>query len=213
MLINNLCLVGGSMFFNYNPKTFYSQYRNYFGNIKHQRTVDNLNQLLEGIQKHQKELNQDCLLEQIAYILATIHHESYDWRHNVYYALLKEYRASNRNPRIKRLQDRYWGSGYYGRGLIQITWKTNYQKAQKLTGQPLVDNPDILLEDYDINVLLAIKGMVNGMYTGKKLNDYINSARTDFYHARRIINGLDKAGQIEKYAKNFLKILQKSQDM
>ena len=45
--------------------------------------------------------------------------------------------------------------------------------------------------------------MFRGLFTGKKLADYMNDKETDYYNARRIINGLDKAELIAGYAKEF----------
>jgi hypothetical protein len=46
-------------------------------------------------------------------------------------------------------------------------------------------------------------GMRNGIFTGKKLNTYINGTTCDYINARRIINGTDKASLIKGYAVNF----------
>ena len=43
-----------------------------------------------------------------------------------YFKTAKEYRAT-KPGRAKTLQDKYWGTGYYGRGLIQLTHKSNYE--------------------------------------------------------------------------------------
>jgi hypothetical protein len=45
--------------------------------------------------------------------------------------------------------------------------------------------------------------MTKGLFTGKKLNDYINNTKTDYVNARKIINGLDRANLIASYAKVF----------
>ena len=38
------------------------------------------------------------------------------------------------------------GFAFRGRGLVQITGRSNYELVQELTGLPVVDNPDLLLE-------------------------------------------------------------------
>jgi hypothetical protein len=45
--------------------------------------------------------------------------------------------------------------------------------------------------------------MAHGIYTGKKLSDYINADKCDFLNARRIVNGTDKAELIMGYAQRF----------
>lgn len=53
-------------------------------------------------------------------------------------------------------------------------------------------------------------GMIKGLFTGKKLSDYLTDTKKDYFNARRIINGLNEAEHIKKYAKDFEKCLQKS---
>ena len=43
-------------------------------------------------------------------------------------------------------------------------------------------------------------GMRKGLFTGKKLGDYIGSSGCDYRNARRIINGVDQAARIAEYA-------------
>jgi len=45
--------------------------------------------------------------------------------------------------------------------------------------------------------------MINGVFTGKSLHHYFNKDKTDWYNARRIINGKDKMHLIGDYAKSF----------
>jgi len=100
------------------------------------------------------------------------------------------------------------GNSYYGRGLVQITWPDNYLRLGKAIGlgNQLYDNPDLAL-NMDIAVKLLFVGSVQGLYTSKKLSDYFNDTKTDWFNARRIINGLDKAADIELYAQKFFKCL------
>jgi len=92
---------------------------------------------------------------------------------------------------------------YYGRGFIQLTWLDNYRKYSKITGVDLVSDPDRALEP-KIALFILWHGFKHGTFTGKKLADYINDQETDFVHARRCINGLDRAEEIAQLAENYL---------
>lgn len=52
----------------------------------------------------------------------------------------------------------------------------------------------------DISLFILIDGMKRGVFTGRKLRDYISPRNIDFYNARRIINGVDEAERIKGYA-------------
>ena len=93
---------------------------------------------------------------------------------------------------------------YFGRGFVQLTWKANYIKAAKLTGLDIVNRPDLLLGNANASAKVLVYGMYYGMFTGRKLVDYINALKVDFIGARRIINGVDKAEQIAEIAGRFL---------
>ena len=55
---------------------------------------------------------------------------------------LTEKRAdSNRQPALWAIQARYWPSGFFGRGFIQLTWKSEYDRMGKALGIDLVSNP------------------------------------------------------------------------
>ena len=49
--------------------------------------------------------------------------------------------------------------------------------------------------------------MKEGWFTGKKLSNYITLQKSDFLNARRIVNGMDKAKEIEALAKQYDKEL------
>ena len=143
------------------------------------------------------------MLEHIAYILATVSHET--------------------NGTFKPVEEAYWLSDiwrskhlyyypYYGRGYVQITHKKNYNKFSKILHYQyyitvdLVKNPDRAMEK-DIAIIILIHGMTSGSFTGKELLDYINDDIIDFINARRIINGKDKAKSIAEKAEEYLRKL------
>ncbi|PZP65762.1 MAG: hypothetical protein DI604_23515 [Delftia acidovorans] len=95
-----------------------------------------------------------------------------------------------------------YGQVYYGRGRIQITWLENYERLQKRFGRAFVRQPDLLL-DSAVDAEVAVIGHLEGIWTGKKLSDYITGSKADYYGARRVVNGTDKAAEIAVYAKSF----------
>lgn len=100
------------------------------------------------------------------------------------------------------------GKSYFGRGLVQITFGDNYKKLGKAIGigNDLYDNPSLAL-DMDIAVKILFKGMVDGLYTSHSLRMHFFEDRTNWFEARRIINGLDKAKLIEGYGMKFFNCL------
>ena len=102
------------------------------------------------------------------------------------------------------------GHVYYGRGLVQITWAENYQKMGKILGIDLYNKPDRALE-LPVAVAIMFEGMTRGTFTGKKLSDYFRGKIEDWRSARRIINRLDRAGEIAGYAREFHTALLKAE--
>ena len=181
-----------------NRDKFFQGYRAAFGSLN-QSQVDGLDFLLD-------KLEQDTFsLKQVAYILATIHHETGVRRNGELQTFqpIKELRERSDSPR-RANQDRYWLTGFYGRGLVQITWKKNYEKFG------IADDTDKAL-DPETAYEIASRGMREGLFTGKKLSDYING-QADYRNARKIINGLDKADEIASKARKYESILSTSQE-
>jgi putative chitinase len=98
---------------------------------------------------------------------------------------------------------------YYGRGYVQLTWRSNYQAMSRLTGADLLNNPDLALQPA-IAGQIAVQGMLRGYFTGKRLKDYFPNpaGQHDPLNARRIINGMDCAAKIASYYTAFLTALQ-----
>ena len=124
-------------------------------------------------------------LRQIAYVLATVWHESR-------FKSIREIRAKP-GTKLRKVQDKYWFTGYFGRGFVQITWLKNYKKFSPLVGVDLVNFPDKCLEA-EISAKITVIGMKFGLFTGVGLSVYFpENGDPRFLSARRIINGTDKA--------------------
>lgn len=122
----------------------------------------------------------------VAYIMATAYHESR-------FKSVKERLAAN-GTQVRAWQDRYWPSGFYGRGLPQLTWERNYKKYSPVVGIDLVKNPDAVLS-HEVGAKILVHGMAyggftaNGLYSQNRLSRYFNESTEDWAGARAIVNG------------------------
>lgn len=168
-----------------------------FGGSMTQQQVDGC--LLIGTSCKQWELAP--LLQQAAYVLATVFHET----------------AQTMQP-----IEEYYGSTlryapWYGRGHVMITWEDNYiRQENKLGGMDYILENDIPYQVHQnkelalhplTSSIICVLGMKDGDFTGKCLDDYINASNVDYRNARRIVNGTDKMDLIAGYAKTFEKAL------
>jgi hypothetical protein len=98
------------------------------------------------------------------------------------------------------------GPRYCGRGYVQLTWKNNYKRAGDECGVDLVANPDKAMEPA-IAAKILRHGMQEGWFTGKSFSSYLpavgRATPQQYFNARYIINGTDKAQQIAAHAKAF----------
>lgn len=131
----------------------------------------------------------------LAYALGTAHHET-----DRTFRGIEEY-GKGKNKDYGQT-DPETGKAYYGRGLVQLTWKYNYKAMGDIIGVNLVKNPEKAL-DIDVASEILLVGMIRGIFTGKKLSDYFNSTSADWLNARRIVNGKDKANLIADYSKQY----------
>lgn len=165
-----------------------------FGGNLSQSQVDGLNVILDEATRRKIANNRT-----LAYILATVFHET---AHTM--QPIREYASGKAYERRKDLGNLKPGDGvrYKGRGYIQITGRFNYTKFTNRYGIDLVGNPDLALQP-SIAVRILYDGMLDGLFTGKKLSDYITPTFANYREARRIVNGLDKADMIAGYAIKF----------
>lgn len=130
---------------------------------------------------------------QIAYMLATAQHETRDF--------------SAPDEDFGRSQARKLGySGgeeFYGRGYVHLTHDYNYRKFDELLGLggELVAHPD-RAKDPELAATILVLGMRDGLFTGRRLDRYINEESHDAYNARRVVNGITRQGWTIKAAED-----------
>jgi len=91
---------------------------------------------------------------------------------------------------------------YPGQGFVMITGRGNYDRMGKRIKLNLIDNPQlVLVPQYAYEIMVV--GMIEGLFTGRKIGKYINTDIIDLLNARRVINGLDRAELIKQYAEKF----------
>ena len=150
----------------------------------------------------------------LAYMLATSYHETAQTMQPI-----EEYGKGRGKPYGQKLRhDRkpytFPDKLYYGRGDVQLTWYENYEAMGKLLGIPLLEQPELALVP-EISAKIMIEGMTRGKsnrgdFTGASLENYFSATKDDPVHARRIINGLDKANLIAGYHDKFLTAIKKA---
>ncbi|HZX79970.1 MAG TPA: peptidoglycan-binding protein [Lysobacter sp.] len=118
---------------------------------------------------------------QIAYMLATAQHETRNFT-----APEEDFGRSQ----ARKLGYR-GGEKYFGRGYVHLTHKDNYEQMDRLLGLngALVRNPS-MATDPEIAARIMVVGMRDGLFTGRKLDSYIDADSHDLYNARRTVNGI-----------------------
>lgn len=178
-------------------KAFFDHIRAEFGPLN-QGQVDGFNHILNALS--------DAPTEEAAYILATAWHETGKTMQPVREAYGKSDEETIRKldfawnaGQLTWVRTPYWREGWFGRGYVQLTHKTNYQKASEKLGADMVQNPSLALDPV-LAAQVLVRGSREGWFTGKKLSDYLPG---DYVNARRVINGTDRAQLIAGYAEVF----------
>ncbi len=175
-----------------NQDFFFAQIRRtMFDSNLRQSQVDGLKGIIDGWEAQYAEADDRWL----AYALATTYHETDQKMRPI-----EEY-GKGRGLAYGK-PDEVTGKTYYGRGFVQLTWKSNYEKMGKRIGVDLVSYPELALEVDNASKILFV-GMIEGLFSGKSLKTYFNPSREDWVGARHIINGVDKAQAIAVYGHHF----------
>lgn len=200
--------------FKFDRRKFFDGYRKYFGPMDSSlvKALDVLLNQIEADERFRAAKDIRTPRRQLAYCLAT-----FKWETAHKMLPIKEYGgAAYFNKRYgpqtrvgKQLGNIRPGDGakYCGRGFVQLTGRNNYFKAGKFVGVDLINTPEKACNP-DIAYRIATEGMIEGWFTGKKLDDYFKDGQLPKWEtARRIINGTDKAAKIASIARQFDEIL------
>lgn len=131
---------------------------------------------------------------QIAYILATAQHESAN------FSTLHEI---GQGPGCGAGYDY---DGWTGVGLVQLTWKGNFKKAQAALGfadMPTKKFCQEVATRPDVAATILVRGMTEGWFTGLTLSEFISGGHADYVGARAVVNGSDRAGDIAAISLNY----------
>ena len=163
-----------------------------------------LEELLDQVEQDQ-DLHD---VQQLAYILATVRHETGDtWR-----PVREVGRGKGHWYGEPCRLDAETSEAYYGRGYVQLTGLRNYARMSILLGVSLVERPDILITNAAISYRVLSWGMTGGLFTGRRLDEFIpvTGEHADYVNARRVVNGLDRASLIAGYAERLELVLRAS---
>lgn len=189
-----------------NPATFFAAIRPAFGNRLSQPQVDGMQAILEAAAKVTDA-------HHVAHILAHVRRETGGYMSPIKETVYASHK--NKNPSdatvIQRLEKAwargqlpwvktpYWRDGWFGRGQIQLTHRANYSKFG-------ISDPSDAMKPH-ISAHIAVRGMVDGLFTGKKLSDYSFPAALDAppkVNPRRIVNGQDGSdAEVAKFHRQF----------
>lgn len=123
----------------------------------------------------------------IAYVLATANHET-----NLGRQMIEHWGPTAQQlTYVGRLGNATLEDAelYRGRGFVQLTGKSNYERYGRIFGQPFVDQPE-LLEDPRVAALVLVQGMKTKGFVSPSilLKTFGFDREFEFVNARKIIN-------------------------
>lgn len=197
-----------------NETAFFAAIRPAFGNKLSQPHVDGMKAILDAAAE-----NGVTDPHHVAHILAHVRRETGGYMSPIKETVMPSHKDKNpSDAEVIRRLDRafasgkltwvkkpYWRDGEFGRGQIQLTHASNRAKFG-------IKNRDDLLK-LPVSARVAVVGMRDGMFTGKKLSDYSFPAALDAppkRNPRRIVNGQDGSdAEVAKFHRQFYAALVK----
>jgi putative chitinase len=160
-----------------NRQIFFSRVRHsVFGGRLGRAQVEGLTKILD----YRDDSHADLPAQHVAYVLATA-----TWETG---RRMRPVREGGGEAYLRRKPYYPW----VGEGLIQVTWERNARKFGATKPGDCMSWP--------VALRALFEGMIDGAFTGKRLEDFINEGECDFVGARRIVNGRDRAREIADIA-------------
>lgn len=200
--------------FKFDNDKFLQEYENKFGPMK-KELAKAIVFLLEKIEADQRFSVNPVDRYKIAYCLATFKWETAHTLEPIDEYGSDDYFNRRYGPQTstgKRLGNTKDGDGakFHGRGYVQLTGRNNYEKAGNFFGLNLTDDPEKVKES-DLAYEIAVEGMSQGWFTGKRLSQFMKPGLTpDYEGARTIVNGHDKAQTIADITRRMNELLEMS---
>lgn len=90
-----------------------------------------------------------------------------------------------------------------------ITWLARYLRISEALGigDTLAGWPDRALQPGTAYLVLSC-GMLDGLFTGRRVSEFISGVTCDYMGARQVVNALDNAGEIAANATTIEQLLQ-----
>lgn len=198
----------------YDRTIFFDEVRHsLFGGTFSQDQVDGIDAILDYIDHlvwHPSSADTKFFDYWNAYLLGTTFHETARTMQPI-----EEYGKGS--GRKYGTPDAQTGQTYYGRGFVQLTWRENYARSDAriseetwIPDQSRFPGGKVNQEwhaeqalDLHVASVNLFNGCHEGWYTGHKLWDHLTNTKKDYYNARRIVNGTDRAADIAGYAEKF----------
>ncbi len=198
-----------------NHEAFFAAIRPAFGNRLSQPQVDGMRAILDAAGDASMS---DA--HHVANVLAQVRRETGGYMSPIKETVMPSHKDKNpSDAEVIRRLDRawatgklpwvkapYWRDGAFGRGPLQISHWRNYEKLGSAIGVNLRGNPNLAL-DLKVGGKIAVIGMRDGLFTGRKLSDYAFPSALDAAPARnprRIVNGKDGSdADVAKFHRQF----------
>lgn len=219
----------------FDREIFFPEYRKHFGSLTQQQ-VNGLTRLLDRIEADPHIPDNKTGLFFAAYMLSTVRRETaytfmpiHEYGGTKYF--IRRYGSQTRVGKRLGNDTPEEGAIYAGRGDTQTTGEDNYERAEEAlrreypeivadferrTGrlfdltvgdQPNdLSDPDNML-DPAISYAVMSFGMRTGMFTGRKLSQFVKNGKPNYLGMRGIINGTDHDDLFAADAQAFEKIL------
>lgn len=200
-----------------NNAAFFDAMRKHFGGRLSDYQVQGMSALLLA--------GADLPLQHMANVLAQVRRETGDHMAPIKETVMPYHKDKNPSDatviarldkawkagKLRGVKEPYWRDGWFGRSQIQLSHRRNYERMGLAIGVDLLRNPQLAL-NLDVSAKIAVTGMRDGMFTGKRLSDYRFPEAVDNPAAtnpRRIVNGPDGSDkEVARFHRQFAAALE-----